>query len=487
MKNADPALGQWVAFLCQAEIPVLRGSVDELARLKKNEDNVTARDISGVILRDPMLTLKVLRYLQEYRNNSQASEITTVGHAVMMLGITPFFRQFRDMKVVEEVLADRQHALEGFMGVVDRARHAALYAREWAALRHDMESDEVIVAALLHDVVEMLLWCLAPECATRISGKMRRDRTLRSAAAQESVLGCRLIDLQMALVEKWRLPALLQSLMDDDHGNLPRARAVALAVALARHSANGWDDAALPDDYAAIGEFLALSRYEVMEKIRRIALKAVRELDWHGALQPVAWLPPLPAAWADADRDVNGERAAARLGVLERVTERLTVRAARSLDFLEMLALVFHGMHSGVGLDRVLFLQINDGQSKATARYVGGSADAWELRKYQIDLVCPHVFSRPMDQGRGVWYGAVARDELPSFLPEEVGRVIGENEFFAMTIPINGNPIGLIYADGGRNRPGLDADGCAKFQRLCLLFAESLEREREAGISCNGG
>ncbi len=36
----------------------------------------------------------------------------------------------------------------------------------------------------------------------------------------------------------------------------PRVRNVQLAVNLARHSANGWDDAALPDDYKDIGELL---------------------------------------------------------------------------------------------------------------------------------------------------------------------------------------------------------------------------------------
>mgnify|MGYP001617795897 CR=1 FL=1 len=32
--DAVSNLDKWVVFLCQAEIPVLRGSVDELARLK---------------------------------------------------------------------------------------------------------------------------------------------------------------------------------------------------------------------------------------------------------------------------------------------------------------------------------------------------------------------------------------------------------------------------------------------------------------------
>jgi hypothetical protein len=35
-------------------------------------------------------------------------------------------------------------------------------------------------------------------------------------------------------------------------------RIVSLAVNLARHSAQGWDDAALPDDYRDIGDLLRM-------------------------------------------------------------------------------------------------------------------------------------------------------------------------------------------------------------------------------------
>jgi hypothetical protein len=39
---------------------------------------------------------------------------------------------------------------------------------------------------------------------------------------------------------------------------------VVLAANLARHAANGWDDAALPDDFRAIGELLRMSAEDVM-------------------------------------------------------------------------------------------------------------------------------------------------------------------------------------------------------------------------------
>jgi HD-like signal output (HDOD) protein len=475
-ENAAASLEKRIAFLCDVGIPVLRSSVIELARLRENEDNVTARDISEVILRDPMLTLKVLRYLQDHRGSSQVREITTVSHAVMMLGVTPFFREFREMDVVEDILAQRPHALEGFMGVVARACHAASHAGEWAALRHDIESDEVVIGALLHDVAEMLLWCLAPESMTCIAERMHQDRTLRSVMAQEDVLGFRVLDLQLALVDRWHLPVLLNSLMDDEHPSSSRARIVALAAALARHSAHGWDDAALPHDYEAIQKLLGHSRREVMDRIWRAALRATRRLNRYRQFQPAAWLPPAPCAWVTAERDSPGDAPVDAPAVLRSLIEWLETRGAQNLDFLELLSLVFHVVRYGIGLERMLFLDLDGAREQATARYVSGPLDAAPLRKCRINLSPPGVFSRLANAEGGIWYRGSAHDETQQPLPEDLRQLIGQNEFFAMPILMNGDPVGLIYADGGRRSLVLDAHQFSEFQQLCRFLTLALER-----------
>jgi HD-like signal output (HDOD) protein len=271
----------WVRALAAVEIPVLRRTAVELARLRENEERVVARDIARVLLHDPMFTLRVLRYLQAHRRAAQTSDITTVEHALMMLGITPFFAHFGDLPTVESTLEGRPLALDGLMRVVYRAHHAALYAQDWANLRQDRRADEVAIAALLHDLTEMLLWCFAPEMSLRVAAMLQTDASLRSSDAQLKVFGFKLADLQATLLAEWGLAALLQSLMDDAHATHPRVVNVALAGNLARHSADGWDNPALPDDYSAIQKFLKLPQPEVLARIRRNALQAETARDWY--------------------------------------------------------------------------------------------------------------------------------------------------------------------------------------------------------------
>jgi HD-like signal output (HDOD) protein len=289
-------MSSWVLYLDQAPLPVLRRTVAELAQFRKDEDNLNGRDLAKAILHDPLMTLKVLRYLQSHHSRSQNNEITTIARAVMMLGTTRFFTHFTRQPLIEDMLAEHPEALQGAMQVISRAHHAALYAQDWSMVRHDMESDEVAIAALLHDMAEILVWCFAPQLMLEIRQKMQADHTLRSADAQQQVLGFRLLDLQLALTAEWHLPQLLQTLMDDQHADHARTRNAVLAVALARHSASSWHNAALPDDYLAIQNLLHLSPEETMQRIHRITLNAAQEWQWYGVPPAAAWLPQLPDA-----------------------------------------------------------------------------------------------------------------------------------------------------------------------------------------------
>jgi len=166
------------------------------------------------------------------------------------------------------MLGDEPQALLGALQVIRRAQRASRYAHDWAFARHDVNVEEVALAALLHDLAEILLCCFAPKLTQRIRAMQQADSTLRSAAAQEAVLGIQAFDLQLALCRAWHLPELLKTLMDDAHADKPRVQNVTLAVNLARHSANGWNDAALPDDYTAIEQLLHINRETLFTRLR---------------------------------------------------------------------------------------------------------------------------------------------------------------------------------------------------------------------------
>ena len=268
MLNQPPSdLESWVGFFSNAELPILRQTARRLAEARQNIDKVGGRDIANIVMQDPLMAIRVLAYIQTVSGKHLRSDITNIGNAVMMIGIEPFFNKMDTSLSIEAMLKNEPQALLGVLQVIRRAQRASHYAHDWAFERHDMNIDEVALAALLHDLPEILLWCFAPKLAIEIRDRQHADKSLRSATAQEQVLGIRLSDLQLALCTVWHLPELLNTLLDDANAQSPRVQNVTLAVNLARHSAGGWKDAALPDDFAAIEKLLHIDRVALLNRL----------------------------------------------------------------------------------------------------------------------------------------------------------------------------------------------------------------------------
>ena len=279
-------LEAWVGFLSKAEIPILRQTARRLEEAHQNADQISGRDIAAIVLQDPLMAIRVLAYIQPFRGKHLRSDITTIANAVMMLGIEPFFARFDAPPTIETMLKSEPQALLGVLQVIRRVQHASRYAHDWAFERHDLNIEEVALAALLHDLAEILLWCFAPRLAIEIRDRQQADKTLRSAAAQRQVLGFPLFDLQRALCLAWQLPELLSTLMDDANANLPRVQNVVLAVNLARHSSNDWSDAALPDDLSAIEKLLHIKRETLLSRLNIPAEIAPRFLEQESGTPP---------------------------------------------------------------------------------------------------------------------------------------------------------------------------------------------------------
>jgi HD-like signal output (HDOD) protein len=268
LTRAPACLGGWIQAIGNAEIPVLRRTADAIDAMRAHEDDVAPRAIAGVVLDDPLMTLKLLSHVARNRPARMVTDTETVTAALLMTGVSNFFRTFAGQAVVEDGLACVPGAMAGLEEVLRRAHRASRFAIGFAMHRLDTDAEVIQEAALLYDFAEALLWCHAPALALEIRRRQRADPALRSRQAQLDVLNVELHDLEQALMKAWRLPELLQHLTNDHLSKVPRVRNVLLATALARHSAEGWDNPALPDDVEQVGRLLNLAPGAVWSLIR---------------------------------------------------------------------------------------------------------------------------------------------------------------------------------------------------------------------------
>ena len=255
-------LAAWTAHFRAAEIPVLEQTAEALEALRVNEDHADANSIGELISGDPLMTLKVMAHVAAHRSSRVVTDTETVTSAL--------FRAFGPQATVEERLADMPEALAGLTDTMRRAHRGANFALGFAVHRMDHDAAVMHAAALLHDFAELLLWCHAPTLALQIRDAQRADSTLRSGVAQRAVLNIELADLQQSLMRAWRLPELLIRINDDRHADDASVRTVMLALRLARHTANGWDNAASPDDIADIANLLNLSTDATLHLVQEI-------------------------------------------------------------------------------------------------------------------------------------------------------------------------------------------------------------------------
>ena len=280
-----PDINAWVSYFSENSVPVLRGTKRRLDEMRRQMDDVDARELSLVVIQDPLMTARVFSLTQGMGSRSLQRDITTVAGAVMMIGVEPFFKNFSDLRTIEDMLKGRnQHGLLGVLQIIRRAQRAADFAQEWAIWRNDVNMEEVRIAALLHDLAEILVWTFAPDLGLEIRAQQLAHPTLRSSDAQINTLGMTFQDMQDELIRVWHLPELLQNLIGKNSTNL-RERNVALAVRLARHSANGWSNPALPDDYIEIGQLLNITPEAVRQRIGVDPMPA-READGADVNQP---------------------------------------------------------------------------------------------------------------------------------------------------------------------------------------------------------
>ena len=262
-----PGANAWVEHFKEVELPILRLTATRLAELRDNADTINTRTLASIIEHDPLMTLRVFRYMKENRSRSQNAEITTIERALVMIGTMKFFDSCQDLPIIEHQLKGHPKAMLGLLKVIARSRHASTWARDWALLRQNTRYEEISLAALLHDFVEILMYCFAPALATRARERLNANPGLRTRAVQEDVFGASLSDIMSELVEQWGLPELLLSLLNPADAESPNVKNVNLAVNLARHTANGWNDAALPDDFRAIEEMLHIGHSNLLERL----------------------------------------------------------------------------------------------------------------------------------------------------------------------------------------------------------------------------
>ena len=292
----------WVQQFGRNELPVLARTVEELERLRADADNLTPQRISALVLHDPLMTFKVLRYIQERRHRSQMVDITTISHALMMIGTDPFLGYFTHQQTLQSWLSQDRMRLAG-RSRSSRGLATQPYMHATGRWRATTSRSTKSPSRRCCTICPSFCCGAGRLRLARLIEKLKRQSGMRSEAAQRGDPGF----LDRAATRARPVMAAAQAALRT-HGRAacgePPGLNASLAVAVARHSANGWADAALPDDFEAIGKLLGTSALQARQRVVHVATRVAEEDEWYG-LPPQSSPGPEEEVVAESEQVVD--------------------------------------------------------------------------------------------------------------------------------------------------------------------------------------
>jgi len=478
------------------ETPIFRYTKQAILALRPRADSLSAKELARLVLADPLATLRIVYQSNNRTQRSLGGEIATVEHAVLMQGIGPFFNEIATLPVFEDSMAGRSAATQASLYRLLRiAQHAAWQARDFVVQSADTRAEEVEVAALLYYVPDLLFWLQAPDVARQLA---RARRGMSYAKAEESVLGQPLGQLRLDMLQAWKVPEVIQGLLDPELIERPRQGVLWAALNIAHRGRHGWWQEKLQESYDELARVLGVPTAHVVANAHINAIKVARYGRWIPSPPAAAWLPMLAGEWPPEPEDEEAEPpradtrtptpdtgpvrteaaapAATDNAVFRETLSNIQAHADGSYTLNQMSAQILRGLHTGLGLSRILFAMVTPDGRRIKIRFSLGIPAGDPLRHFEFELGAKDLFGQLMSKPQGIWMQPDNRDRLWPMVAPALRDMIGVADFFAMSLYDGRRPSGLIYADRGHAGSGLDAHAYTDFKMFCLQAARGLAR-----------
>ncbi len=477
----------------KSDFPALSDSVVRIQRLAQSETE-SVGSLSNEILKDVALTNKLLRLVNStFYARAGSGTINTISRAVALVGYAGI-RNLALSLVLLEHMHDKQQAValrEEFL----RALAAGTLARELSPTAQGAE--EAFISAVFQNLGRMLTHFYFPEEARQIQSRLAGPGGAAGSDPEEAesraILGIGFQDLATGVARHWGLPDTLIQAMRRLPTDRPAPEQDPLRAAAC--AGNDVADALMTADSAEgerrlravsqrYGRALGLTPARVRESVERTRRHM---LELSQVLQVVprpgsaaARLVGAPEAPAAAKPEANSLAqfhldkavAAAAPGECTNGAEgsvAAATSAAASATFAaeqlaagiqdisntlvenfslnEVLRMVLETMYRSLGFQRVVFCMRDARTGMLTGRVaLGAGADAIAPR-FQIDMAAADLFSTVCKRGADMLIADASVANIRRRLPTWFVSSVNAPTFLLLPLAMNGNPLGVIYAD----------------------------------------
>ncbi|MEN9353092.1 MAG: hypothetical protein RL318_417 [Fibrobacterota bacterium] len=476
------SLADWVQRLSTQEMPVFAHSAKMLQDFAGKSD-AGVNELTQIILRDPVLTAKLMRVANSAYYNSSGAAVGSVSRAVMVLGMDTVRQLFLAMNLVDSLVQEGplQERVNQELG---RALHAAFQARALAQMNRDGSVEEIFVSAMLVNLGSLAFWCYGEEMALELDAMVRKGAS-DTAQAQKDIIGFRLTLLSAALAQEWKLPQLLTQALRGANGSDARIQYIHFGWQVAMATELGW----FTKGARTLGEQFAtehrMSLREVGAFLHRNTVAAASLAKEIGATRaaermPVLQLPPIEGDGAPSIFDLPPpagrypqENAELRLQSLRKLA---ALTMASDFSITRALQEVAEGVRNGCGMDRVA-IAMPDKDGVMQARIAVGEQTLQLEQEFRWDtkLRSPNAFGKLLEEPALL----LVRPDLPGWrpllVPSQLSSLIQGHSFAAFPLLLLGRAMGLWYVDRVPSGRVVDESAASILQTFLTQAAALLE------------
>lgn len=463
MVNAS--ISDWLKQLSEEDMPIFSGTVANVTKAL-NSGKSSASDVANIILQDASLTSRVLKAVNTVHFNPSRHSISTVSRAVMVMGFDQIKVITLSMALIDNLRVGEQRAQ--LIQEMAFAFHAATQAQEFAKQLKLDDAEDIFVATLLSRLGYMAFWAFAGEESQALLSEMHEGK--EPAQAELKVLGFRLTDLTKTLCHDWSLGELLNDYLNN-RLSAKNTKVISLAVDIATTAQQGWKQVELETLSKRVAQICDVS----VEKAKNLVLFNVnksKELTLLYGSEQISRAILLPDH-IDDDEDLPqldmpnlvDDFAEPDFDYLMKVSQEMAqvVQELPPPSISIVLEMTLEGLTRGLGMDRAIFMLLNETRTKLTCKSgLGKQVD--ELKQQLIiDLATNQAFKNVVEQRQPLLLMKSDKDTTS----KQIRAIIDDSAYLLMPVVLKNKVIGLFMADRSSSKRDISQQEFIAFQQFC--------------------
>lgn len=472
------SLEEWTKRVTEQEMPALSTTAQEIAKLSEDMEQPLSR-LADIILQDAAMTMNVLRLTDSAYHIPRKNKMNTISRALVMLGFDEIRSLCLSVAVFDPLLKNSNTQLTKEMA---RAFHAATQAQALAVQMGDRASQEVFIATLLYNLGDMMFWCFGGEQVEDLAYEMEETGCTKEEA-EVAVLGFPLRQLTLALGKKWGLGKLLESAVTKDTDD-PRCQAINLSQDFSRAIAGGWDSKEVKALTEEMSNLINTPAEGLTSMLKSNIEEASKTAERFGAPLVGDEISHIMDDQTE-ESELYAEEDSTQTHVFLEPDPMFQLKILRDITLLleegasvsDILEMILEGIYQGIGVDRALFALLSPNRKYLRAKSAHGMGQFYLSRNFKFELSPeePTVFDRVFEAQQAIWIAERSSEQSKILVPPHVTKVIGECPFFLAPTIVDGQPIGVFYADRYESKRELDDNAFESFKQFALQANMALE------------